>query len=135
MEAKMANRAESLAAIAILAAGWPRVRIPKSTLEAYCYDCEELDPDALKEAALNLRRTVKWFPTISELREATRRIEEDRARFKRPVQAELPIVSPEDLMPPDPDTQAKNKRMVEELLGKCAQPFPKQPRGSTEGHE
>jgi hypothetical protein len=58
---------ECLAIVTGLVSAYPR-ELSEATLEVYCEDLRDLDPQALMAAVVHLRRTSKWLPAISEIR-------------------------------------------------------------------
>lgn len=52
-----------------LAAAYPKTHIADATLAVYASDLADIDPCVLAEALVTLRRTLRFFPTIAEIRE------------------------------------------------------------------
>lgn len=81
----MATPAESALIVAHLAAGFPDVQVTEATVAAYAEDLADLPGEQVWQAARELRRTARFFPRISEIRERaedlhTRAIEAARTR-------------------------------------------------------
>jgi len=53
-----------------LAAAYPSAVVTELTIEIYIEELADLDTELLAGAAKKCRATCKWFPTISELRDA-----------------------------------------------------------------
>lgn len=64
------TRAAFAQIMAVLRTAHHRAEITDKTMDAYYVVLKDLDPDALKAAALQLLATSKWFPKPSELRAA-----------------------------------------------------------------
>lgn len=63
------TRAQVLRLIGLIRAGWPRDEMSPETAKAYAEDLLDLDHDTALEAFAELRRTRKFRPHQSELRE------------------------------------------------------------------
>lgn len=65
------KESEATVLVATLAAAFPRQQLAEPTIKVYAHDLVDLDAAAANAAIETLRRTSRFFPTISEIREAT----------------------------------------------------------------
>ena len=96
-----------LLALDHLRRGFPSAAMDRETIEAYCQDLEDLDPQELMAACRQLRQTSKFFPSISEIRGLCSRPESPT--YHRPYVPELP---------PGPET-SENRAKVRALVDEC----------------
>lgn len=61
---------EAVKVMATLAAAYPQRDLASETIEVYAHDLADLDAGVAAAAVERLRRTSRFFPTISEIREA-----------------------------------------------------------------
>lgn len=66
----MATMNQVTAVLRFLAATYPRYQMTEGTIAAYSMGLDDIPADALEMGARQLSRSSKWFPALSELREA-----------------------------------------------------------------
>ena len=64
------TRQEALKLVAILEAAYPRQELRRDTVEIYAMFLQDLDYKLAERVIAQHIRTQKWFPAISEIREA-----------------------------------------------------------------
>jgi len=64
------TRQEALKLVAILEAAYPRQELRRDTVEIYAMFLQDLDYKVAERVIAQHIRTQKWFPAISEIREA-----------------------------------------------------------------
>src|ERR1051325_296988 len=55
--------------VSTLQAAYPKQHLTNATLAIYAADLADIDDDILTQAIVTARRTIKFFPTIAEIRE------------------------------------------------------------------
>ena len=97
----MATKVEVLACLDLLLAAYPNTQLPPETIRAYCEDLEDLDASVLQRACRRLRKTSKWFPAISMIRDEVGAVEDEANRAQinernRRLLLDVPAAAPDD---------------------------------------
>ena len=109
----MATRMDILSCLHHLSVGFPAASPSSETIRAFCEDLEDLDPNVLWQACVQLRKTARFFPVSGEIRAACETIAPMPKEIPAYHQRLLPAPRREDDVPMPDETRRWLARLGE----------------------
>jgi len=90
-------------ALGILVAAFPNNKVGPETITVYQLTLQDIDDELLEKSILHLVTTVKWFPTVSEIRDTAYMLSENELNTPSEYEAYKEVCDAQLESMPDPE--------------------------------